>query len=97
CYYLGMKILLVLLFLIPVAFVVIWNVIPPSHDRNWREDYTRLPTVEFNSDEFTVTNVRNWSYSVDGEATEKEWISATIAKENLESIYFIVEPFGNSE
>jgi len=76
-----------------LVLVVVWLVSSPSHDRNWGEGQSRLPTVTFSDDEFTITNVRNWSYTTDGVPIQKEWDTVTIRKDDLDSAYFLIEPF----
>ena len=38
-----------------------WQRTAPSHDREWRADYERLPTVDRIEDRFNVGDIRNWS------------------------------------
>jgi len=81
---------------VPLALAVVWVLLPASHDRDWREDYSRLPTVTFAEGSFTVANVRNWSYSLSGEAVSQEWRDVTIRKEDVATLFFVLEPFGDS-
>lgn len=71
-----------------------WQLAKPSHDRDWRADYARLPTVTRGSDGVTLNNIRNWSYAPDGTPTVQEWITRKIDPEALTQSYFVVEPFG---
>jgi hypothetical protein len=49
------------------ALAVGWLLLKsPSHDRDWKTEYARLPAAEFDGDRVTIRNVRNFSYRPDG-------------------------------
>jgi hypothetical protein len=87
--------LALLLALSALLLAGVWVLLPPSHDRDWREDYSRLPRVDFASDQrFTVSGIRNWSYAPDGTVAQKEWITATLDRDDVVALHFVLEPFG---
>ncbi|MBY6117366.1 DUF4105 domain-containing protein [Mameliella alba] len=89
------------LMLLPIVLVgglyLNWHLTPPSHDRDWREDYSRLPTVVRTAEGFRIENIRDWDYAEDGTVTRKDWITRGIVPESLTQAYFLVEPFGGHE
>ncbi|MGP6089979.1 lipoprotein N-acyltransferase Lnb domain-containing protein [Antarctobacter jejuensis] len=91
-----MKRFLLLLPLIVIAGLVLnWVLTPASHDRDWRADYSRLPSVSEQDGLYRVANTRNWDYAEDGAVTRQEWIEAEIDPDTLTQAYFLVEPFGS--
>lgn len=87
-------------FLLSVPLVVIgglgliWGLTPASHERNWRADYSRLPSVAEHDGLYRLTSIRNWDYAEDGTVTREAWIEAEIDPDALAQAYFLVEPFG---
>lgn len=45
-----------------VAFVIRWNGVQPSNDRDWQPDVAVLPYATFDGDLVTIHNVRNFDY-----------------------------------
>ncbi|WP_420326877.1 DUF4105 domain-containing protein [Mameliella sp.] len=91
-----MKRFLLLLPLIAIGGLVLnWQLTPPSHDRDWRADYSRLPGVARSGDTFRIENIRDWDYAEDGSVTRQEWITREIDPDGLSQAYFLVEPFGS--
>lgn len=66
----------------------------PAADRNWTPDNARVPEVRFDGTTATVHNVRNFEWRSESEFTER-WESRTYDLDRLESVWFIVEPFGD--
>lgn len=66
----------------------------PAADRNWTPDNARVPEVRFDGHTATVHNVRNFEWRSESEFTER-WESRTYDLDRLESVWFIVEPFGD--
>lgn len=74
-----------------------WQLSSPSHDRDWRADYSRLPEVTEAGDAYRLANIRNWDYAPDGSVTRQEWITARIDPDSLTGTGFLVEPFGGHD
>ena len=86
---LGLSILAMLL-LIPF---VICAVRQPSNDRDWAVDQSVLPRASIQGEQATIRNVRNFRYQSEGVYTAS-WYDATYDLRELDSIWFLVEPFG---
>jgi hypothetical protein len=87
----GGSIAIFIVLLLPIGA---WILLEPSHDRTWRESFSVLPSVSFSGDSVTVRNIRNWSYSRDGDALERAYLDATMQRETIDRMYFVLEPFG---
>ncbi len=93
-----MKRFLLLLPLIVIGGLVLnWHLARPSHERDWRADYSRLPSVTEQDGLYRVANTRNWDYAEDGSVTREEWIEAEIDPDTLAQTYFLVEPFSGAQ
>jgi hypothetical protein len=68
----------------------------PSNDRPWTVDQSRLPRAEFNGPLVTVRNVRNFDYHSTDRFTPR-WDDRTFDLRQLDSVWFVVEPFGEYE
>jgi hypothetical protein len=66
----------------------------PSNDRPWREDVVRLPVARFEGSRVHVQNVRNFDYASTTSWTPR-WDERSYDIDRLESVWFIVEPFGD--
>jgi hypothetical protein len=67
----------------------------PSHERQWQEDLTKLPRIEYShidSDVVTIHDMRDWRYDTTG-PIEKRWIDRTYNLNNITAVWLIVEPF----
>jgi hypothetical protein len=53
------------------AVVAWWIAIPPSHDRNWREEVAVMPRAFIDGDHVRVTGVRNFEYRSRNDFTER--------------------------
>ena len=84
-----------LIFLVPLLiFFIVVALRQPSHDREWREDFAVLPEVSILGNDFTIDHVRDWQYGLDTIAL-KEYTSVTNTIDNLETVWFLLEPFGS--
>jgi hypothetical protein len=53
----------IMIFISVFVIVILWFLsIPPSNDRNWQPDVTRLAWAEIDGDRITVHNIRNFEY-----------------------------------
>jgi hypothetical protein len=80
---------LVLVALIPIGFCSLQK---PSLHRDWTPDQKVLPVAEFDGSKVTVRNIRNFDYSSESEYVPR-YYDRTFDLDQLESLWFIVEPF----
>lgn len=87
------------LFLILTVLVILFGGIytytqSPSNNRNWEVGFEVLPEVEISESqsEIHIKNIRNWNYSKT-DIVSQEYIAQTYKLENLEKVWFLVEPF----
>ena len=66
----------------------------PSNDREWSLDQQVPPHAEFNDDEVTVFNIRNFSYQSTNGYTPA-YYDKTFNLNEITSVDYIVEPFGS--
>lgn len=65
----------------------------PANDRDWAVDQSVLPRVDFRGPLVTIRNVRDFRYQAEDRYTPR-WHDATYDLRKLESVWFLVEPFG---
>jgi hypothetical protein len=65
----------------------------PSNDRDWSPDQDRLPTASFQGRMALVDNVRDFTYRSTTDC-DPAWFDAAYDLDRLESLWFMVEPFG---
>lgn len=78
---------------VAIAFVIL---VRPSNDRDWSPDQARLPVAEFDGPLVTIRNVRNFQY-LSTDRWQEGWYDKTLDLRELDSLWFIVEPFGERE
>jgi hypothetical protein len=80
--------------LAPLALLVAGYalLVRPRLDRDWKEDEARLATATFHGDTVAIHNVRNFDYQSTDQWTPR-WEERTYDLSQLESAWFIVEPF----
>ncbi|HEX6644607.1 MAG TPA: DUF4105 domain-containing protein [Gemmatimonadales bacterium] len=84
--------LIALLILLPL--LVAWVSIRPRTDRTWSPDMAVMPSARFDGSLVHVSGIRNATYrSVDDYTLE--WYDRTFDLERLESVWYLVEPFGD--
>lgn len=84
-----------MLILVLVLLFSAWNFSKtPSNDREWSLDQQVLPYAEFNGEEVTVFNIRNFTYESVDEYTPA-YYDKTFNLNDIESVDYIVEPFGS--
>ncbi|MFH1724363.1 MAG: DUF4105 domain-containing protein [Elusimicrobiota bacterium] len=69
-----------------------WSSSKPSNDRDWSADQSVLPYIEFDGDVVSVHNIRDNDYASAGEYTPR-YYDKSFRLDELESLWFIVEPF----
>ncbi len=77
-----------------IAYVVIYVFKTPSNDRDWEEDQKILPYAEIQDDSIKIFNIRNFKYSSET-SYEKAYYDKTFQLDDLEKVYFVVEPFSD--
>ena len=65
----------------------------PRHDRDWKQEYARLPTVERAADRVTVRNVRDFAYDKDGAIAEARYHDVTASFGDLTSAWYGIAHF----
>lgn len=64
----------------------------PSIDRNWEADQTILPEISFSGSWVEIKNMRDFSYSSVSDY-EQNYYDQKLYLEDIESLYYIIEPF----
>ena len=80
-----------------VAVIFAWMVVrhlrlKPSNDRSWINDNERVATAEFNGDEVTVRNVRDFDWRSTRDFDER-WNDMTFRLDQVTKIWFVLEYF----
>ena len=70
---------------ISVVLLAWWSRIEPSNDRDWKQEAAVLAYVTFDGDEFTVHNIRNFSYRTETDFTPA-YYDRTFDVRELESL-----------
>jgi len=92
-----MKKLLILILIIAITISILFLLLQlrrPSNERDWNSDQKILSYAEFNDDLVHVNNIRNFSYVSTTDYTQA-YYDKTFDINKLDSLYYIVEPFGN--
>lgn len=85
---------LYILALVILGYLLLVVFVRPSNDRDWSPDTERTTSAVFIDDLVQIKNVRNAKYrsTTDFDA---RWEDRTYDLKNLESVWFIVEPFSD--
>ena len=85
---------LYILALVILGYFLLIVLVRPSNDRDWSLDTERTASAVFINDLVEIKNVRNAKYrsTTDFDA---RWEDRTYDLKNLESVWFIVEPFSD--
>lgn len=86
--YIGISSGLALIFLLFYFFILL----EPSNNRNWESGTEKLPSIRIKSNLITILDVRDFHFQ-SGKITLTNYISRTVDINNLEKVWFIVEPF----
>lgn len=87
-----LKKIFLVIFILVIIFIIYTLCKTPSLNRNWTVDQQILPEINFLENEVEIKNMRDFSY----ETTEKyfpKYYSKKYNLEDLETVYYIVEPF----
>ena len=79
---------------IALAWLALIALVRPSHDRPWSPDQARLSTAQIDGEVVRIRNVRNAIYR---SATDFDvhWEARNYHLSQLESVWFVVEPFAD--
>lgn len=69
-----------------------WLFLKPSNEREWIVGQKVLPSADFQGDDVTVHNVRNFTYAADGTATER-YETRKYDLDKIQTAWFILAPF----
>ncbi|MEO8672904.1 MAG: DUF4105 domain-containing protein [Tahibacter sp.] len=75
-----------------VAYLILVLLVRPSNDRNWAADQQRTASADFAGPVVRLHNVRNALYRSTTDF-DVRWEDRTIDLRELDSLWFIVEPF----
>jgi len=64
----------------------------PSLDRNWAQDQKVLVDISFSGSQVSIKNIRDFIYT-DVDIYEENYKNETYNLDELESLYYIIEPF----
>lgn len=80
-------------FILILIFYIFLNLFTtPLNNRDWAEDQIALSTATIQGDIVTVRNIRNFTYASTTSFT-KNWYDKSYNTQNLERVWYIVEPF----
>ena len=90
----------VALILILIVMALLWAFfrhlrLRPSNDRSWVNDNERLTTAEFDGDEVTIRNVRDFEWRSNRDF-DKRWVDMEINLDDVSKIWFVLEYFDPS-
>lgn len=67
----------------------------PTHLRNWQPELAVWPVAQFNHDNtVTIKGIRDWQFG-ETEVTKSDYIDRTYPLDDVQRVWFIVEPFGD--
>ena len=82
------------------AVVIWWIAIPPSHDRNWRQEVAVMPRAIIDGDRVRLTGVRNFEYRSRNDFTvryeEREVQLSHLTALDFYVSYFLEGPIGHT-
>jgi hypothetical protein len=82
------------------AVVIWWIAIPPSHDRNWRQEVAVMPRAIIDGDRVRLTGVRNFEYRSRNDFTvryeEREVQLSHLTALDFYVSYFLEGPVGHT-
>ena len=67
----------------------------PSHDRDWKLEYQRLPKAVVEGDEVRIEGVRDFSYDPKGQISKAAYLDQTYRLSELESLWYGISHFGS--
>ena len=77
-----------------LAYLLLMALVHPSNERDWNADQARVATAEIDGDQIRVHNLRNAQYRSESDF-DVHWETRTYDLRQLESVWYIVEPFAD--
>ena len=85
-----------ILFLILLCWLIMRHIrLRPSNDRSWVNDNEKMATAEFEGDEVTIRNVRDFNWRSTRDYDEK-WIDLKVSLDQVSKFWFVLEYFDPS-
>ncbi len=85
-----------ILFLILICWLIVRHIrLRPSNERSWVNDNEKMATAEFQGDEVTIRNVRDFNWRSTRDYDEK-WIDLKVSLDRVSKIWFVLEYFDPS-
>mgnify|MGYP001280130963 FL=1 len=85
-----------ILFLILICWLIVRHIrLRPSNERSWVNDNEKMATAEFEGDEVTIRNVRDFNWRSTRDYDEK-WIDLKVSLDRVSKIWFVLEYFDPS-
>ncbi len=86
--------------IIILTFIIIFCIFlfsrQPSLDRDWEKDQLILPKITFSGSNIQIQNMRDFSYSSVSDY-EENYYDKKLKIEDIQSLYYIIEPFGEHD
>ena len=93
------KLRFIILLILLLIILFVWQITAdsPSNSRDWYDFYAKTPDAVTSTSSVTLLNVRNWNHGTSG-TLSKDWLDEIeINPTDIESIWFALSRFGNSE
>lgn len=87
-----LRVFLVLLLLIVIAYIVLCIVVRPSATRDWNSDQAVPATISISTSTISIKNIRDFSYRTTSDYTP-HYYDRIITRGSVHKVWFIVEPF----
>ena len=90
------QIFLIIFVVIIIIFCIFLFSRQPSLDRDWEKDQEILPQITFSGSNIHIQNMRDFSYSSVNDY-EENYYDQKLNIEDIQSLYYIIEPFGEHD
>ncbi len=88
------RLLLLVMLAALCAWLLLAALVRPSNDRDWSPDQARLSSITFQGELLQIANVRNAHYRSTSDF-DLRWESRSYNISQLDSVWFVVEPFAD--
>ena len=65
----------------------------PSHDRDWKPEYARLPVAAIDGDLVTIGGLRDFRYGPAGAPTERRYLDTSYRLSEIDSLWYGISHF----
>lgn len=80
-----------------IAIIFITGIVTtPRLDRDWNNDQAIMPRAEINGDQVKISNIRNIDYTTTSDY-KVDYYDKTFDLNSLKQVWFMVEPFNDSD